>query len=68
MKFGYHDINIKHMTWTPGQNKELYGVRNLEMTIRFSLNSRPSELFHRSEMSQIKAEISLSYQREVDFS
>ena len=37
----------------------MYGVRNLEMTIRFSLKSRPSELFHRPEMSQIKAEISL---------
>ena len=37
----------------------VYGVRNLEMTIRFSLKSRPSKRFHRSEMSQIKAEISL---------
>ena len=36
-----------------------YGVRNLEMSIRFSLKSRPSERFHRPEMSQIKAEISL---------
>ena len=36
----------------------MYGVRNLEMTIRFSLKSRPSERFHRPEMSQIKAEIS----------
>ena len=36
----------------------MYGARNLEMTIRFSLQSRPSERFHRPEMSQIKAEIS----------
>ena len=35
----------------------LYGVRNLEMSIHFSLKSRPSERFHRPEMSQIKAEI-----------
>ena len=34
-------------------------VRNLEMSICFSLKSRPSERFHRLEMSQIKAEISL---------
>ena len=37
----------------------MYGVRNLEKTIRFSLKSRPSERFHWPEMSQIKAEISL---------
>ena len=37
----------------------MYGVRNLEMSIRFSLKSRLSEGFHRLEMSQIKAEISL---------
>ena len=37
----------------------LYGARNLDMSIRFSLKSRPSERFHRPEMSQIKAEISL---------
>ena len=37
----------------------MYGVRNLEKTIRFSLKSRPSEQFHWPEMSQIKAEISL---------
>ena len=36
-----------------------YGARNLEMSIRSSLKSRPSERFHRPEMSQIKAEISL---------
>ena len=34
-------------------------ILNLEMSIRFSLKSRPSERFHRSEMSQIKVEISL---------
>ena len=39
--------------------KNMYGVRNLEMSIRFSLKFRPSERFHRPEMSQIKAEISL---------
>ena len=37
----------------------MYDVRNLEMTIRFSLKSRPSKRFHWPEMSQIKAEISL---------
>ena len=37
----------------------MYGVRNLEMTIRLPLKSRPSERFHRPEMSQIKAEIFL---------
>ena len=42
-----------------GKFLNLYGVRNLEMSIRFSLKSRPSEWFHRAEMSQIKAEISL---------
>ena len=35
----------------------MYGVRNLEKTIRFSLKSRPSEQFHWPEMSQIKADI-----------
>ena len=39
--------------------QNMYGVRNLEITIRFSLKSRPSERFHWPEMSQIKAEISL---------
>ena len=37
----------------------MYSARNLEMSILFSLKSRPSEQFHRPEMSQIKAEISL---------
>ena len=37
----------------------MYSARNLEMSIRFSLKSRPPERFHRPEMSQIKAEISL---------
>ena len=37
----------------------MYGVRNLEKTIRFSLKSRPSERFYWPEMLQIKAEISL---------
>ena len=39
--------------------KDMYGVRNLDMSIRFSLKSRPSEGIPRPEMSQIKAEISL---------
>ena len=39
--------------------KILYSARNLEKTISFSLKSWPSERFHRPEMSQIKAEISL---------
>ena len=38
---------------------KMYGARNHEMSIRFSLKSRLSERFHRPEMSQIKAEISL---------
>ena len=37
----------------------MYGVRNLDMSIRISLKSRPSEEFLRPEMSQIKAEIGL---------
>ena len=37
----------------------MYGVRNLEMSFRFSLKSRESERFHWPELSQIKAEISL---------
>ena len=41
------------------QFQKMYSARNLEMSIRFSLNSRPSERFPRPEMSQIKAEISL---------
>ena len=32
----------------------MYSARNLEMSICFSLKSRPSERFHRPEMSQIK--------------
>ena len=45
----------------------LYSARNLEMSIRFSLKSRPSERFHRPEMSQIKAEISLCTNAKLDF-
>ena len=41
------------------RNVYMYSVRNLEMTIRFSLKSRPFERFHWPEMYQIKAEISL---------
>ena len=45
----------------------MYGARNLEMSIRFSLKSRPSERFHRPEMSQIKAEISLRTNVKLNF-
>ena len=38
----------------------MYGVRNFEKTISFSLKSRLSERFHWPEMSQIKVKISLS--------
>ena len=37
------------------------------MTIRFSLKSRPSERFHRPEMSQIKAEIHLRTNVKLNF-
>ena len=39
------------------QYLSMYSARNLEMSIHFSLKSRPSERFHRPEMSQIKAEV-----------
>ena len=45
----------------------MYGARNLEMSIRFSLKSRPSERFHWPEMSQIKAEISLHSNVKLNF-
>ena len=45
----------------------MYGARNLEMSIRFSLKSRPSERFHRPEMSQIKAEISVRTNMKLNF-
>ena len=45
----------------------MYGVRNLEISIRFSLKSRPSERFHRPEMSQIKAEIRLRTNVKLNF-
>ena len=44
-----------------------YSARNLEMSIRFSLKSRPSERFHRPEMSQIEAEISLHTNVKLSF-
>ena len=44
--------NIRECAYT-------YSVRNLDVSIRISLKSRPSERFPRPEMSQIKAEISL---------
>ena len=47
-----HLLNRQHYIY-------MYGVRYLEMSIRFSLKSRPSEQFHWLEMSQIKAKISL---------
>ena len=52
----WHDILL---TW--------YGARNLEMSIRFSLKSWPSERFHRPEMSQIKAEIRLRTNVKLNF-
>ena len=45
----------------------MYSARNLEMSICFSLKSRPSERFHRPEMSQIKAEISLRTNVKLNF-
>ena len=45
----------------------MYGARNLEMSIRFSLKCWPSERFHRPEMSQIKAEISLRTNVKLNF-
>ena len=46
---------------------DMYSARNLEKTIRFSLKSRPFERFHRPEMSQIKAEISLRTNLKLNF-
>ena len=46
---------------------DLYSARNLEMSIRFSLKSRPSERFHWPETSQIKAEISLRTNVKLNF-
>ena len=66
----------KHLTFPERKNPEFwhtvrffkkYGARNLEMTIRFSLKSRASERFHRPEMSQIKAEISLRTNVKLNF-
>ena len=54
---GNKSLNISSKTSSNFEN--MYGVRNLEMSIRFSLKSWPSERFPRPEMSQIKAEISL---------
>ena len=45
----------------------MYSARNLEMSNRFSLKSRPSERFRRPEMSQIKAEISLRTNVKLNF-
>ena len=45
----------------------MYGARNIEMSIRFSLKSRLSERFHRPEMSQIKAEIGLHTNVKLNF-
>ena len=64
--FRYLNKTSLHMT-DVGINQGRYGVRNLEMTIRFSLKSRPSERFHRPEMSQIKAEISLHTNVKLNF-
>ena len=45
----------------------MYSARNLEMAIRFSLKSWLSERLHRPEMSQIKAEISLRTNLNLNF-
>ena len=58
-RFGKCYIVIENILSSTCVMYAMYGVRNLEMSIRFSLKSRLSERFHRPEMSQIKAEISL---------
>ena len=45
----------------------MYSVRNLDVSIRFSLKSRPSERFPWPEMSQIKAEIFLCTNVKLNF-
>ena len=69
-----HSIVFDHITWSLRylnfcniETTLMYGARNLEMSIRFSLKSRPSERFHRPEMSQIKAEISLRTNVKLNF-
>ena len=59
---GAHELNCIYKG--PGST---YSARNLEMAIRFSLKSLPSERFHRPEMSQIKAEISLRTNMKLNF-
>ena len=49
------------------ESLNMYSARNLEMSIRVSLKSRPSERFHWPEMSQIKAEISLHSNMKLNF-
>ena len=55
----FKDLN-RHLTWLYEVDMfkklwkktiNMYGVRNLEMSIRFSLKSRPSERFRRPELS-----------------
>ena len=59
LKADHHRLcRLWHMLTLP-RLLSTYSARNLEMSIHFSLKSRPSEQFHRPEMSQIKAEISL---------
>ena len=53
------DQSQKQLESSCKHSYSVYSARNLEMSVRFSLKSRPSEQFHRPEMSQIKAEISL---------
>ena len=45
----------------------MYGIRNIDMSISFSLKFRLSERFHRPEISQIKAEISLHTNVKLNF-
>ena len=69
------DINTKTSIVEALQNEKdffrnspyRYSARNLEMSIHFSLKSWPSERFHRPEMSQIKAEISLRTNVKLNF-
>ena len=56
----HHSLCTRRSKFISGSTKiHMYGVRNLEKRIRFSLKSWPSERFHRPEMFQIKAKISL---------
>ena len=57
--FSSSSMSSSSTTTSSGGPGGMYSIRNLDRTISFSLKSRPSEQFHRPEMSQIKAWISL---------